>query len=169
MNKFSLPIAHQALLFSIALSSSRREYRTATAALEAAQPQRSTRLHQNALQHDALRRNKPLRPSTLSFVCNRRQRCRSVAPQIPKHAVFRTSHAKIHAALAVTLRGETMDLFTIVIIAAMLITVAVMFLGVLAMSGGGATDATVSTPLMWLRVGFQALTILLLIIAIQLR
>ena len=65
MNKFSLPIAHQALLFSIALSSSRREYRTATAALEAAQPQRSTRLHQNALQHDALRRNKPLRPSTL--------------------------------------------------------------------------------------------------------
>ena len=62
-----------------------------------------------------------------------------------------------------------MDLFTIVIIAAMLITVAVMFLGVLAMSGGGATDATVSTPLMWLRVGFQALTILLLIIAIQLR
>ena len=62
-----------------------------------------------------------------------------------------------------------MDLFIVVVIAAMLITAAVMFLGVLAMSGGGATDSAVSTPLMWARVGFQALTILLMIIAIRLR
>ena len=62
-----------------------------------------------------------------------------------------------------------MDLFIVVVIAAMLITVAVMFLGVLSMSAGGSTDDAVSTPLMWVRVGFQALTILLLFIAIRLR
>ena len=62
-----------------------------------------------------------------------------------------------------------MDLFVVVIVAAMLITVATMFLGVLMMSGGGSTDESLSTPLMWARVGFQALTILLMFIAIRLR
>jgi len=62
-----------------------------------------------------------------------------------------------------------MDLFAVVIVAAMLMTVATMFLGVLTMSGGGSTDDTLSTPLMWARVGFQALTLLLMLIAIRLR
>jgi hypothetical protein len=62
-----------------------------------------------------------------------------------------------------------MDLFMIVIIAAMLLTVATVFLGLLTMSGGGSTNDTLSTPLMWARVGFQALTILLLFIAMRLR
>jgi hypothetical protein len=74
------------------------------------------------------------------------------------------------AALAKALLGDrTMDLFAVVIVAAMLMTVATMFLGVLTMSGGGSTDSAFSTPLMWARVGFQALTLLLLLIAIRLR
>ena len=62
-----------------------------------------------------------------------------------------------------------MDLFTVVIIVTMLVTVATMFLGVLTMSGGGSTDDSLSTRLMWARVGFQALTLLLLFVAIRLR
>ncbi|HWY94196.1 MAG TPA: HIG1 domain-containing protein [Steroidobacteraceae bacterium] len=62
-----------------------------------------------------------------------------------------------------------MDLFVVVIIAAILFTVATVFLGVLTMSAGGSTDKTLSTPLMWARVGFQALTLLLLFAAIKLR
>jgi hypothetical protein len=62
-----------------------------------------------------------------------------------------------------------MDLFVVVIIAAMLVTVATVFLGLVTMSGGGSTNKTQSTPLMWTRVGFQALTLLLLFAAIRLR
>jgi hypothetical protein len=62
-----------------------------------------------------------------------------------------------------------MDLFVVVIIAAMLFTVATMFLGVLTMSVGGSTDKSLSTPLMWARVGCQAFTILMLFAAIRLR
>jgi hypothetical protein len=62
-----------------------------------------------------------------------------------------------------------MDLFVVVIITAMLFTVATMFLGVFSMSVGGSTDETLSTPLMWARVGFQALTLLLLLAATRLR
>jgi Hypoxia induced protein conserved region len=62
-----------------------------------------------------------------------------------------------------------MDLFVIVIIAAMLATMATVFLGVLTMSAGGSTDRSLSTPLMWARVGFQALTLVLLFTAIALR
>ena len=62
-----------------------------------------------------------------------------------------------------------MDLFVVVIIAAMLFTVATMFLGVLTMSMGGSTDKTLSTPLMWARVGFQVLTVVLMFLAIHLR
>jgi hypothetical protein len=62
-----------------------------------------------------------------------------------------------------------MDLFVVVIIAAMLVTVDTVFLGLFTMSAGGSTDKTLSTPLMWARVGFQALTLLLLFAAIRLR
>jgi hypothetical protein len=62
-----------------------------------------------------------------------------------------------------------MDPFVVVIIAAMLFTVATVFLGVLTMSVGGSTDDALSTPLMWVRVGFQTLTILLLLAAALLR
>jgi len=48
-----------------------------------------------------------------------------------------------------------MDLFVVVIIAAMLITVATVFLGLLTMSGGGSTNKALGTPLMWTRVGFH--------------
>jgi len=59
-----------------------------------------------------------------------------------------------------------MDLLKIVIVLALLATVATLFLGLLAMSGGGELDREASTPLMWTRVGFQALTLLLLVVAV---
>ena len=62
-----------------------------------------------------------------------------------------------------------MDLFVVVIIAAILATVVTVFLGVFTMSVGGSTDKALSTPLMWLRVGFQTLTVVLLFVALRLR
>ena len=62
-----------------------------------------------------------------------------------------------------------MDLFVVVIIAAILATVATVFLGVFTMSVGGSTDKALSTSLMWVRIGFQALTVLLLFVALRLR
>jgi len=59
-----------------------------------------------------------------------------------------------------------MDLLKIVIVLALLATLATLFLGLLAMSGGGELDREASTPLMWTRVGFQALTLLLLVVAV---
>ena len=59
-----------------------------------------------------------------------------------------------------------MHLHLVVIVAAMLLTVVVMVLGLITMGGGGAADEEFSTPLMWARVGAQALTILLLVIAV---
>ena len=59
-----------------------------------------------------------------------------------------------------------MDLLTIIIILALIGTAVSMALGLLAMSGGGATDRLFSTRLMWTRVGFQALTLLLLVVAV---
>jgi len=59
-----------------------------------------------------------------------------------------------------------MDLLKIVIVLALLATVATLFLGLLAMSSGGELDREASTPLMWTRVGFQALTLLLLVVAV---
>ena len=59
-----------------------------------------------------------------------------------------------------------MDLLTVVILLALAGTVATLFLGLLAMAGGGETDREASTPLMWTRVGFQGLTLLLLVIAV---
>lgn len=62
-----------------------------------------------------------------------------------------------------------MDILLIVIILALLATGMAMALGLLAMSGGGSADKQFGTPLMWTRVGFQALTLLLLIVAVLLR
>lgn len=62
-----------------------------------------------------------------------------------------------------------MDPLLVVIILALAATVVAMGLGLLAMSSGGSTDRLFSTKLMWARVGFQALTLLLLIIAVLLR
>ncbi len=62
-----------------------------------------------------------------------------------------------------------MDMLLIVIVLAILATVVTLFLGLLAMSGGGAADREFSTSLMWTRVGFQALTLVLLILAVVLR
>ncbi len=62
-----------------------------------------------------------------------------------------------------------MDPFVILISIALLATVAALLIGVLIMSGGGNTDAYASTPLMWARVGLQALTILLLLLALLMR
>ena len=64
---------------------------------------------------------------------------------------------------------ETMDLLTIIIILALIGTGVSMALGLLAMSGGGATDRLFSTRLMWTRVGFQALTLLLLVGAVVMK
>jgi hypothetical protein len=88
----------------------------------------------------------------------------------PQPASYETTRANIQRGAGKNCSGSrTMDLFMIVIIAAMLLTVATVFLGLLTMSGGGSTNEALSTPLMWARVGFQALTILLLFIAIGLR
>ncbi|HEY6640766.1 twin transmembrane helix small protein [Povalibacter sp.] len=62
-----------------------------------------------------------------------------------------------------------MDFLTVVIVLAIGATVATMFLGLLAMSSGGSTDREFSTPLMWTRVGFQALTLILLVVAVLMR
>ena len=65
--------------------------------------------------------------------------------------------------------NDTMDLLTLIIILALIGTGVSMALGLLAMSGGGATDRLFSTRLMWVRVGFQAFTLLLLVVAVVLR
>lgn len=62
-----------------------------------------------------------------------------------------------------------MDPLFIVIVLALIATVVTMSLGILVMSGGGDTDRWLSTRLMWFRVGFQALTVLLLLLAMFLR
>jgi hypothetical protein len=64
---------------------------------------------------------------------------------------------------------DTMDLLLVIIILALIGTGVSMALGLLAMSGGGATDRLFSTRLMWTRVAFQALTLLLLVAAVMLR
>ena len=62
-----------------------------------------------------------------------------------------------------------MDLITILIIVALLATVLALGLGLMTMSGGGAAHKEFSTKLMWMRVGLQALVILLLFGALLLR
>jgi len=58
-----------------------------------------------------------------------------------------------------------MDTMLILIVLALLAASAAMFLGLLVMSGGGNTDRWLSNRLMWVRVGFQGLTVLLLLTA----
>jgi hypothetical protein len=59
-----------------------------------------------------------------------------------------------------------MHLHLVAIIAAMFLTVVVMALGLMTMAGGGEMNEDLSTPLMWARVGAQALTIVLLVVAV---
>jgi hypothetical protein len=61
------------------------------------------------------------------------------------------------------------DPFVILISIALLATVGALLIGIVVMSGGGNTDSFASTPLMWARVGLQALTVLLLIVALLMR
>lgn len=56
-----------------------------------------------------------------------------------------------------------------VIVLALGATGVTLLLGIMAMGSGGSTDNLVSTPLMWARVGLQALTLLLLIAAVMLQ
>jgi hypothetical protein len=62
-----------------------------------------------------------------------------------------------------------MDPLLVVIVLALACAAAAMLLGILVMSGGGATDAWLSTPLMWVRIAFQGLTVLLLVLAAVIR
>src|SRR3984893_11532480 len=81
------------------------------------------------------------------------------------HAALETTRANIECGADKSCPGRrSMDLFVVVIIAAMLFTVATVFLGVLTMSAGGSTDKALSTPLMWTRVGCQAVMLLLLLL-----
>ena len=61
-----------------------------------------------------------------------------------------------------------MDPLVIVIALALCATVLALMLGIFSMGGGGATDQTLSTPLMWARVGLQGFTFLLLMAALLL-
>jgi Hypoxia induced protein conserved region len=67
------------------------------------------------------------------------------------------------------LGGAAMDPLLIIIVLALLATIGTMVLGLLAMSGGDSVDRAFSTPLMWTRVGLQAFTLLLLVVAFLLR
>ena len=62
-----------------------------------------------------------------------------------------------------------MDLLLIAIILAILATVAALILGLMTMSGGDPTRSELGTPLMWLRVGLQTLTLVLLAVAVLVR
>ena len=61
-----------------------------------------------------------------------------------------------------------MNLLTIVIIAALLATIATLVTGIGSMAKGGEYDEKHSTQLMAARVGLQALTFILLLLAIYL-
>ena len=62
-----------------------------------------------------------------------------------------------------------MDTFVIVIVLALAATCGAMSIGITSMSSGGSIDREVSTKLMWVRVSLQALTVLLLVLALVLR
>ena len=62
-----------------------------------------------------------------------------------------------------------MDLLTILIVLALLANCGALGLGLLAMSSGGYNDKEFGTPLMWTRIGLQAVTLLLLGLAVILR
>lgn len=58
-----------------------------------------------------------------------------------------------------------MDPLFIVIVVALVATGLALLLGLMSMIGGGEADQAFSTPLMWTRVGLQAFTVLLLVLA----
>jgi len=62
-----------------------------------------------------------------------------------------------------------MDPLMIVIILALAATTVALLLGLISMSGSQTTNRFASSPLMWARVGFQAFTILLLVVAVVLQ
>ena len=61
-----------------------------------------------------------------------------------------------------------MDILTVVIILALLLTIAVLFTGIGSMAQGGEFDKQHGTQLMFARVGMQGITLLLLLIALYL-
>ena len=61
-----------------------------------------------------------------------------------------------------------MNLLTIVIIAALVITAGVLVTGVGSMAHGGEFDEKHSTQLMFARIGLQAITVILLLLALYL-
>ena len=62
-----------------------------------------------------------------------------------------------------------MDPMMLVIVLALAATGVALLLGLISMGGGGPTDQMVSNPLMWARVGLQAATLILLIVAFLLQ
>lgn len=62
-----------------------------------------------------------------------------------------------------------MDPLFLVILVALVLTIIVMVMGLMAMGGGGAIDKAFGTRLMWARVGLQGFAILLLLVALYLR
>ena len=62
-----------------------------------------------------------------------------------------------------------MDPMLIVLCVALGATAIALFLGLLSMSGGERVDRDFSEPLMWARVGLQALTVILLGLAVWMR
>jgi len=61
-----------------------------------------------------------------------------------------------------------MTVLMVVIVLALLATSFTLLLGLMSM-GSPSTDKVASTPLMWARVGFQAFTVLLLVVALLLQ
>lgn len=62
-----------------------------------------------------------------------------------------------------------MDVLLVVIVLALVATVATMGLGLMAMAEGRHNDRDFAEPLMWARIGFQVLTLLLLCAAVFIR
>ena len=61
-----------------------------------------------------------------------------------------------------------MDLLTLVIVACLVLTAIILFIGVGSMAQGGEFDEKHSEQLMFARVGMQAITSLLLLVALYL-
>ena len=59
-----------------------------------------------------------------------------------------------------------MDILTLVIIACLILTISVLIIGICSMAQGGDFDEKHSEQLMFARVGMQAITLLLLFIAL---
>ncbi len=62
-----------------------------------------------------------------------------------------------------------MDIFLVLTVLALIATCVTLGLGLLTMSSGGYNDKEFGEPLMWTRVGLQAVTLLLLGIAVMMR